>query len=100
MFLLLPAYSVALYAGTHLLNYDNTITPGLGEWAEDIVTYHSTISSPGIGQDLVIQLYSGGDQVDFDKVSLNEVPVPPSALLFGTGLIPLVWVRRKKRLGQ
>jgi hypothetical protein len=28
------------------------------------------------------------------------VPLPPSALLLGSGLIPLAWARRKKRLGK
>jgi hypothetical protein len=27
------------------------------------------------------------------------VPIPPTALLLGAGLIPLAWARRKKRLG-
>ncbi len=30
----------------------------------------------------------------------SAVPLPPSALLLGAGLIPLSWARRKKRLGQ
>ncbi len=97
-----PGYTVALYAGANLLASDSSIVPPVGGWQEDTVTFHSTGSTPGIGQDLVILLGSPGAQVDFDKVSLSvsTVPMPPSALLLATGLIPLVWVRRQKRLGQ
>lgn len=32
--------------------------------------------------------------------TLAVVPVPPTMLLLGTGLIPLAWARRKRRLGK
>jgi hypothetical protein len=32
--------------------------------------------------------------------SVTTVPLPPTLLLVGTGLIPLAWARRKKRLGK
>ncbi len=33
-------------------------------------------------------------------VSPSVAPLPPAALLLATGLIPLAWARRKKRLGK
>ena len=39
-------------------------------------------------------LYGGGGY------TYVQTPVPPSALLLASGLIPLAWARRKKRLGK
>jgi hypothetical protein len=36
----------------------------------------------------------------FTKLEMSSVPLPPSVLLLGSGLIPLVWARRRKRLGR
>jgi hypothetical protein len=46
------------------------------------------------GGEIVTTYYGLGDG------GLSQVPIPPSSLLFGAGLIGLAWARRKQRLGQ
>ena len=50
-------------------------------------TFHSTT---------LWSLSAAGDDWKYER---NIVPIPPTALLLGAGLIPLAWARRKKRLG-
>lgn len=58
---------------------------------------------PGVGSYVSIETLSGTYETFYDDVavsSVSSVPLPPSVFLLGTGLIPLAWVRRKKRLGK
>jgi hypothetical protein len=91
-----PGYEVALYSGNNKLAWDSSLSPGLGLWLTDTVTYHSTSSSPGLGQQLRIVLTAKGSQVDFDKVSLDFVPLPSTTLLLGSGLVGLLAWRRRR----
>jgi len=34
----------------------------------------------------------------YNQSRVSEIPVPSAALLLGSGLIPLAWLRRKKRM--
>jgi hypothetical protein len=54
--------------------------------------------TPVAGTDLVNQ--TGFSSVAWEYEKVSAVPLPPSAFLFGAGLIGLAWARRKKRLGQ
>jgi hypothetical protein len=96
-------YEVALYAGTTKLasktNATDPLTPG--QFRLVTVSYTAPSSGPLLGQTLSVQL-SGltgtTRQSNFDVVTLNYVPLPPSALLLGSGLLGLRllgWRRRK-----
>jgi HpiC1 cyclase len=91
--------SVALYAGSNLLASDNTIVPQAGNWTTDTVIFTSSADTIGLGENLKIVLTSNGTQADFDNVRLDvtSVPVPPSALLLGSGLLGLVGLRKFRK---
>jgi hypothetical protein len=92
-----PGTTVALYAGINLLASDSPSAPPLGYWQTDTVTFTSNGSTPGIGDNLIIKFTSNGAQADFDNVRLDvtSVPVPPTVLLLGSGLLGLAGLRRK-----
>jgi hypothetical protein len=97
-----PGYEVALYSGSNKLAWDSSLSPGRGLWATDTLTYHATAESPGLGEPLKIMLTANGNVVDFDKVSLDvvlpaPVPLPPTLLLLGSGLLGLAGWRRFRK---
>jgi hypothetical protein len=53
--------------------------------------------TPVAGTDLVNQ--TGYSSVAWEYERVSAVPLPPSAFMFGAGLIGLAWARRKQRLG-
>lgn len=69
----------------------------------------SALAAPGsltLKNTSFYQVGNGPPNYNFDTHSLTggaltgtTVPLPPSAFLLGSGLIPLVWTRRKKLLG-
>jgi hypothetical protein len=75
-----------------------------GEWYGYIVGVPETLVTHGSGDGdwafdgMPEGLYRPG-AVNYSYVQ-TAVPIPPSALLLGAGLIPLAWARRKKRLGK
>jgi hypothetical protein len=93
-----PLYDIILYAGDRSNGLASNSSTELiqGDWVTSTVTYTSYVSSAvPLGIWLV---HKGGGQVDFDNVRLkneNHIPIPSTFLLFGTGLIGLIGVRRK-----
>jgi hypothetical protein len=98
-----PGYTVALYAGENLLASDGSVIPARGYWQEIDVPFMSTATTAGIGENLKIVLTSFGAQTTFDNVRLDDaaIPIPPSAILLGSGLLGLVglggWRRRSRK---
>jgi hypothetical protein len=94
-----PGYAVQLYAGGNSLVSDSSLTPNNG-WLLDTLHYHATSSSPGLGQPLQIRLTAVKSQVNFDDVTLDysSAPIPGSVLLLGSGLLGLVFWRRKRNV--
>jgi|SRR5208283_5221476 len=70
--------------------------PALGDWS--LYTARCTGNSGNAGDPIVIQLNSSGAQGDFDNVMLSAstTPEPASFLLFGTGLLGIAFMARKK----
>ncbi len=70
--------------------------PALGNWS--VYTAQCTGNSGNAGEPIVIQLNSSGAQGDFDDVMLSAstTPEPASFLLFGTGLLGIAFIARKK----
>ncbi len=91
-----PGYTVALYAGGTLLTSDSSLSPGSGQWLQDILHYNVSSGNPLIGDPLEIRLISNGSQAEFDDVTLDYVPIPGSVLLLGSGLVGIISWRRKR----
>lgn len=90
--------TIALYAGTNLLASESATAPLKGYWQEETLTFHSTSSTPGLGERLVIKLSSSAGQGDFDKISLDctpSAPLPGTILLLGSGMLGLIGWRRR-----
>jgi hypothetical protein len=73
------------------------ILPDLETFRTVTVSFKADSANPAIGQPLEIRLLSDAAQVIFDNVNLETVPVPPAALLFGSGLLGLVGIARRKK---
>jgi DNA-binding transcriptional regulator of glucitol operon len=58
--------------------------------------------SEGNGYTCIVEFADWDSSADWYTVELNssQVPLPPAALLFGAGLIPLAWYRRRNLLGK
>lgn len=90
-------YTIQLLAGGNLLAEDsNSLVPDKGDFITSTVIFNAIAGNPHLGQALQIKLLSGGQETIFDDVRLSSVPIPPAVLLFGSGLIALVGLKRKK----
>jgi len=92
-------YSIALYAGTTLLNSfsGNNGVISMGTFADESLTYTSGAEVPS--GDLRIVLTSAGSQTAFDDVQLTDTPEPSSLLLLGSGLLGVGGFLRRRLLG-
>jgi hypothetical protein len=74
---------------------DTLYTDELGEGA------NPNSRSWAFAKDTEWGLTAGAFCWDYSQAEVQSaVPLPPSALLLATGLIPLAWVRRRKRVGK
>lgn len=94
----LTNYTIALYAGTTLLNSfsaSNGVIP-IGEFADETVTFTSGATVPA--GDLTIVLTSVGPQADFDNVRLTASTVPePSSLTLLAGALGVMFLALRRR---
>lgn len=98
----LPDFTIALLAGGNLLTSVDASSlaslPANGTFATVSLSYFAASNDPLLGQNLEIQLINnGGGQVDFDSVSLNNVPLPASLYLFGSGILGMIGISRRKK---
>ena len=98
-----PAYTVNLMAGNTILDF-GSVVPGEGLFSTLTLSYTALLGDLNIGQNLGIQIFSGGPQLNFDNVRLSNdaianhaVPEPATMLLLGTGLLGLAGYGRKKK---
>lgn len=99
---ILPGYEVQLWAGNYLLVSESSTSLVQGGFVTSVLTYNVTDLDPYLGQPLTITLNrTGGGQVNFDNVRLENqlVPEPSTLLLLGSGLLGLGYFMRKKRRG-
>lgn len=92
----LAGYNVELLAGGTVLASNNSVIPGLGDFAEVLVPYTSSSSDPLLGQALGIRLSARSAQANFDKVSLSATAVPTPALLPGLVGMGVAALRKRK----
>lgn len=65
-------YMASLVVGGVTLAYDTSVSPALGTWLPDVITYNSGPNPPLLGQLLGISIRSlGTGQVNVDNVSLT-----------------------------
>jgi hypothetical protein len=75
--------------------FDATHTQ-LGPTLHNAGTGVQTFTLSGLGPISYIYFNSFNDPAGADIDNLTTVPLPPSALLLGTGLLGLVWLRKRK----
>lgn len=70
--------------------------PANGAFIPVSVSFTAQEGADYIGRDILIYLTSGGVQTNFDDVRLSAVPVPAAAWLFGSALLGLGILQRRK----
>jgi hypothetical protein len=98
----LPSYQIGLWvmAPDTLLAFEENLFLTQGEFSTSTAKF--TATGENEGKKLVIALWSGEGQINFDNVSLENqgndlapIPEPSTLILIGAGLLGLALVRRK-----
>jgi hypothetical protein len=84
-------------AGTGVIEAFDATHTKLGPTLTNLGTGVETFTLSGLGPISYIYFNSDKDPAGADIDNLTTVPLPPSALLLGTGLLGLAWLRRSKR---
>jgi hypothetical protein len=96
------AGSADLMFGDTVCNTATGTPPPLGNWSVYTATCTGTLGEAG--DPITIQLNSSGAQGDFDSVvltdSVSSIPEPSTLTLFGSGLLAMAYLVRRKRLAQ
>jgi len=82
------------YSGLQFLHFQfmNPIADVADPANELIITWGYELNDDGPGVDFLREIVEGGR-----AVAINPIPVPPSCLLLGTGLIGLGWFKFRRR---
>ena len=95
----LQLYAVTGTGDGQLLSEVYGVPAGTKQWDQVSFTFHDT--GQYVGAPLKIVLRGSTSELDFDMVTLDfvaaPVPIPPTALLVGSGLLGIVFFRGRRR---
>ena len=91
-------YAGEVTGGILLAEDNNTLVIAEDTFETSTVTYTAGPDDPLLGEPLQIRLLAlGGEEVDFDAVSLDAIPEPSTVVLLCMGALGLLLFGRRKR---